>query len=107
MTGVFMKASASVAPELVEAGVSLEPEGAALRKAADMAGAAALLGFPEGAGSKPPWKSVLLNINASSLCLNRHWPAESFKTLAERLLEDEGLRVYLTGGRPTRHMLAL
>jgi ADP-heptose:LPS heptosyltransferase len=47
-----------------------------------------------------PAPKVVVNINASELCLNRCWPQENFLTLVTYMQKDfRGLQIYLVGGK--------
>lgn len=44
-------------------------------------------------------KIVVMNINASPLCLERRWPIERFVQLAEKILNKENVKIVLTGDK--------
>ena len=52
-----------------------------------------------GTGIEPGEKLVAMNINASSLCLERRWPIERFEELSRRVLKNFPCRIVLTGSR--------
>ena len=50
-------------------------------------------------GIEPEEKLIAMNINASSLCLERRWPIERFAELSRRILENFPCRIVLIGSR--------
>lgn len=62
-------------------------------------------------GVDPDRGYVAINPNASTLCLERRWPAERFAALADRLVEESGTQIVFMGSPSerayTEHVLGL